>query len=162
MLKLDLPLNISKTADPSRNDPVLGKHMGRLKRTKLALISGIIFILSGFFITYLFFGGTRWASVTSGQKISPIVIFAAVIIVTISGIWFIIGYFRTKTFDIYQNGLKVGKEKIPYKKIKKSTLVQGNTFTLTIYTAEKTIKFSSLAVSKSSLHVLEQIAKGTR
>ena len=115
MHKLNLAESISKTSDSSKNNNIFGSHKGELKKTKALIIMGLILIMSACFILYLYSQGVRWVHVSSGAEESPFMIIGASIFCIFLGLWFIIDYFKTPSFDIYENGLIIGKEEVLYK-----------------------------------------------
>jgi hypothetical protein len=157
MTKLNLPESISKTSDSSKDNNVFGKHMGRLKKSKFPIIMGIILIWGSCQVLYWYSQGVRWVY-SSGQEENPFIIYGTAVVCILLGLWFIIDYFRTPVFDIYENGLIIGKEEVLYNQIKEAVFIKGAAFKFIIDTDDKKIKYSSLYISKPSQQVLQQIS----
>lgn len=158
MHKLNLAESISKTSDSSKNNNIFGSHKGELKKTKALIIIGLILIISACFILYLYSQGVRWVHVSSGAEESPFMIIGASIFCIFLGLWFIIDYFKTPSFDIYENGLIIGKEEVLYNQIKEAVFIKGAAFKFIVVTDDKKIKYSSLYISKPSQQALQQIS----
>ena len=158
MHKLNLAESISKTSDSSKNNNIFGSHKGELKKTKALIIIGLILIMSACFILYLYSQGVRWVHVSSGAEESPFMIIGASIFCIFLGLWFIIDYFKTPSFDIYENGLIIGKEEVLYNQIKEVSFINGSIAKLIIVTADRKIKYTSLGMTKSTQSVLQQIS----
>ena len=155
---LNLAESISKTSDSSKNNNIFGSHKGELKKTKALIIMGLILIMSACFILYLYSRGVRWVHVSSGAEESPFMIIGASIFCIFLGLWFIIDYFKTPSFDIYENGLIIGKEEVLYNQIKEVSFINGSITKFIIVTADRKIKYTSLGMTKSTQAVLQQIS----
>ena len=158
MHKLNLAESISKTSDSSKNNNIFGSHKGELKKTKALIIMGLILIMSACFILYLYSRGVRWVHVSSGAEESPFMIIGASIFCIFLGLWFIVDYFKTPSFDIYENGLIIGKEEVLYNQIKEVSFINGSIAKFIIVTADRKIKYTSLGMTKSTQAVLQQIS----
>lgn len=158
MHKLNLAESISKTSDSSKNNNIFGSHKGELKKTKALIIIGLILIMSACFILYLYSQGVRWVHVSSGAEESPFMIIGASIFCIFLGLWFIIDYFKTPSFDIYENGLIIGKEEVLYNQIKEVSFINGSIAKFIIVTTDRKIKYTSLGMTKSTQSVLQQIS----
>ena len=158
MHKLNLAESISKTSDSSKNNNIFGSHKGELKKTKALIIIGLILIMSVCFILYLYSQGVRWVHVSSGAEESPFMIIGASIFCIFLGLWFIIDYFKTPSFDIYENGLIIGKEEVLYNQIKEVSFINGSIAKFIIVAADRKIKYTSLGMTKSTQAVLQKIS----
>lgn len=157
MFKLNLPESILKTSNSSKNDNIFGNHKGKLKKSKFSIILGLILILGSCLVLYWYSQGVRWVHISSGKEESPFMITGVSVFCILIGLWFIIDYFKTPSFDIYENGVIIGKEEILYNDIKEVSFIKGSAFNFIIVTTDRKIKYTSLAMSKLTQSVLQQI-----